>query len=117
MRTSALLIATFAAVGLLASGCGQRSEPAGELAQPYPVTVQGADEQPVTLEAQPQRIVALDAGSAELIDALGAGERLVGIPAGLKLTDKKKAAEVVKQTGQIDVARIVKLKPDLIVVA
>lgn len=116
MRSTCLLIVTLVAAGLLSAGCGQRSEPTGELAQPYPVTVQGAGEQPVTVEGQPQRIVALDPGSAELIDALGAGERLVGIPAGVKLADKRKATEVVKANGQIDVARVAKLKPDLIVV-
>lgn len=116
MRSACLLIAVLATAGLLSAGCGQRSEPTGELAQPYPVTVQSAGEQPVEVEAQPQRVVALDAGSAELIDALGAGERLVGIPAGVKLADKRRAVEVVKANGQIDVTRVAKLKPDLIVV-
>lgn len=118
MRSSVLLlIAAAALVGLLSSGCGQRSEPVGELAQPYPVTVQGADDQPVSVEAQPKRIVALDAGAAELLDALGAGDRLVGAPGGVKLAGGRKAAEVVKANGQVDVARVAKLKPDLIVAA
>lgn len=117
MRSAFLLIATVAAAGLLSAGCGQRSEPTGELEQPYPVTVQGAGGQPVTVEALPERIAALDAGSAELLDALGAGERLVGAPAGVRLADKRRVAEVVKANGQIDVARVAKLKPDLIVAA
>lgn len=117
MRSVSLLIATIVLVGLLSAGCGQRSEPTGELEQPYPVTVQGADDQPVTVDALPERIVALDAGSAELLDALGAGERLVGAPAGVRLADRRKVAEVVKENGQIDVARVAKLKPDLIVAA
>ncbi len=105
------------AFALASAGCGERSEPTGELGQPYPVTVQGAGEQPVTLDAMPERIVALDAGSAELIDAIGAGDRLLGVPAGVELASDAKAAEVVKETGQIDVARIAKLDPDLIVAA
>lgn len=117
MRLALLLIAAATTLGLLSAGCGQRSEPTGELAQPYPVTVQGAGDHPVELEARPERIVALDAGSAELLDALGAGERLVGAPAGVRLADKRKAAQVVKPNGQIDVDRVVKLKPDLLVVA
>jgi iron complex transport system substrate-binding protein len=117
VRSASLLIATIVLVGLLSAGCGQRSEPTGELEQPYPVTVQGADDQPVTVDALPERIVALDAGSAELLDALGAGERLVGAPAGVRLPDRRKVAEVVKANGQIDVARVAKLKPDLIVAA
>lgn len=117
MRSAFLLIAAVAAAGLLSAGCGQRSEPTGELEQPYPVTVQSAGGQPVTIAALPKRIAALDAGSAELLDALGAGERLVGAPAGVRLANKRRVAEVVKANGQIDVARVAKLKPDLIVVA
>src|SRR3990170_8654792 len=54
------------AVAALGAACGERSEPTGELVAPYPVTVQGAGETPTQLAAAPQRIVALDAGSAEL---------------------------------------------------
>lgn len=117
MRPALLLVTVAAALGLLSAGCGQRSEPTGELAQPYPVTVQGAGDHPVALEGLPERIVALDPGSAELLDALGAGERLVGVPAGVRLADKRKAAHVVKPNGQIDVDRVDRLEPDLIVVA
>jgi iron complex transport system substrate-binding protein len=117
VRPALLLIVMATTLGLLSAGCGQRSEPTGELEQPYPVTVQGAGDRQVELESSPQRIVALDAGSAELLDALGAGKRLVGAPAGVRLADKRKAAPVVKQNGQIDVDRVDKLKPDLIVVA
>jgi cobalamin transport system substrate-binding protein len=104
------------AIGISAAGCGQRAEPTGALAQPYPVTVQGAGEEPTSVEAQPQRIVALDPGSAELIDALGVGDRLVGAPAGVRLASGTHPAEVVKPTGRIDVNRVVRLEPDLIVV-
>lgn len=117
MRPALLLIVTATALGLLSAGCGQRSEPTGVLEQPYPVTVQGAGDHPIALEARPERIVALDAGSAELLDALGAGERLVGVPAGVRLADRRKATQVVRPNGQIDVDRIDRLKPDLLVVA
>jgi iron complex transport system substrate-binding protein len=117
VRHAALLIVAATALGLLSAGCGQRSEPTGELEQPYPITVQGAGDNPVALETRPRRIVALDAGSAELLDALGAGKRLVGAPAGVRLAGKRKAAQVVRLNGQIDVDRIAELEPDLIVAA
>jgi iron complex transport system substrate-binding protein len=104
------------AIGLGGAGCGQRDEPIRELLQPYPVTVQGSGEQPTSVESMPQRIVALDPGSAELIDALGVGDRLVGVPGGVKLASGRTPAEVVKPTGRIDVNRVVRLEPDLIVV-
>ena len=96
---------------LSAAACGERSEPLGELEQPYPVTVRGAGDAAATVEARPERIVALDPGSAELLEALGVGSRLVGAPAGVE----SEATEVVKPTGQILVEEVARLKPDLIV--
>ncbi len=116
MRGPALLLPVLAiAIGLAAAGCGERSEPVGQLTQPYPVTVESAGQQPVSLAARPERIVALDPGSAELVDALGAGGRLVGIPAGVRLTSGNRPAQVVRATGRIDVDRVAELDPDLVV--
>lgn len=99
----------------LAAGCSERGEPTAELPPPYPVTAQGAGDAPIELAAPPQRIVALDAGAAELVAALGAGARLVGIPAGVTPGAGVSAQEVVRATGQIDVEAAVALEPDLIV--
>ncbi len=103
-----------------ATACGERLEPTGELAQPYPVTVQGVDGQPAVLRSRPERIVALDPGSAELLIALGARDRLVGIPAGIaKGKGPRKAspdaAEVVSPNLRVRVDEIAKLEPDLLV--
>ncbi|MEX0816823.1 MAG: ABC transporter substrate-binding protein [Gaiellales bacterium] len=66
------------------------------------------------LTAPAERIVVLDPGSADLLVALGAGERLVGVPTGLDepLPD---ASRVVQSTGQVSVDEVVRLDPDLIV--
>ena len=90
-------------VALAGASCGERGEPLGTLAQPYPVTVQGAGDQPTVLEKQAQRIVALDPGSAERTHATG-----VRIP-------QAKPAKVVSRTGTIDVDQTIGLKPDLVV--
>ena len=108
-RTLALALAGGA---LVVAGCGERVEPLGELEQPYPVTVQGAGDQPAVMNERPERIVALDAGSAELVVGLGAGDRLVGAPAEAGVPG---VAEVVRSTGQIDVEGVTELEPDLIV--
>jgi iron complex transport system substrate-binding protein len=102
------------AVAVLAAGCGERDEPLGELPAPYPITVQGAGDDPLELSVAPLRIVALDAGSAELIAALGAGARLVGAPPGVR-SENGDPADVVRPTGQIDVAAVAALEPDLVV--
>ena len=100
------------ATAIASAGCGERSEPIGALPQAYPVTVRGAGDRPATLAARPQRIVALDPGSAELLLALGTGDHLVGVPAAVQNTT---ARQVVSRTGQVDVDAVVGLEPDLIV--
>ena len=114
VRSSRLLALGLLLVALVSAGCGERAEPLGTLQQSYPVTVQGAGDQPTVLQGRAQRIVALDPGSAELLVALGAGDRLVGVPAGVRVRGAK-PERVVRQTGAIDVDEAVGLKPDLIV--
>jgi iron complex transport system substrate-binding protein len=97
--------------GGILSACGGRAEPTGKLPQSYPVTVRGAGDGPLTLRERPRRIVALDAGSAELLRSLGVTSRLVGAPAD----SVAGAAEVVRRTGQIDIAEVAALRPDLLV--
>jgi cobalamin transport system substrate-binding protein len=105
----------FLSAAFLGAGCGERSEPVGSLPQPYPVSVHGAGDRPTVLKTRPERIVALNPGSAELLIALGAGERLVGVPAGLGVRGAEKAQEVVRPAGQLEIDAIIAQKPDLIV--
>jgi iron complex transport system substrate-binding protein len=113
-----LVLTCLAAAGgvLVLSGCGQREEPTGPIAAPFPVTVQGAGDEPTVLDAPPDRVVALAAGSAELVDALGAGGSLVGVPAGVRLSSGNAPTEVVDGNGEIDVDAVVELEPDLVIV-
>jgi iron complex transport system substrate-binding protein len=119
MRTClALLVLLVALAGL--SACGERAEPVGELEQPYPVTVPGAGAEPAILRGKPERIVALDPGSAELVMALGAGDRLVGVPADTPKGNgpskaPASAAEVVSSNLRLRVDEIARLEPDLLV--
>jgi iron complex transport system substrate-binding protein len=108
-------VAALLAAALLGAGCGERSEPVGALPQAYPVSVHGAGDRSTVVKARPERIVALDPGSAEILIAVGAGDRLVGIPAGIARRDAAKAEVVVRPTGLMNVDAVVALDPDLIV--
>ena len=98
----------------LTPGCGERPEPTGALPQTYPVTVRGLGEQPVALQARAERIVALDPGTAEIVAALGAGKRLVGVPgdyAGARADD---AVFVAGTNGQADIGAATETRADLV---
>jgi iron complex transport system substrate-binding protein len=110
-----LVLACALVLAFTSAACGERSEPTGVLPQPYPVTVQGAGDRATTLQSAPKRIVALDPGSAELLVALGAGSRIVGIPAGVRPPRGSKARRLVSKTGEIDVDAAIALDPDLVV--
>jgi iron complex transport system substrate-binding protein len=101
------------AAALLATGCGERSELVGELPPEYPVTVRGGGDEPTALSARPARIVALAPSSAEILERLGVGSRLVGVPAGL--ADAPAGAQpVASLAGQVEVSEVVGLNPDLL---
>jgi ABC-type Fe3+-hydroxamate transport system substrate-binding protein len=117
-RVTGCVVLALLAVG--AAACGERAEPTGEIEQRYPVTVQGAGERPAIAPARPERIVALDPGAVELVIALGARDRLVGIPAGIRRGNGPRqapsaAAQVVSPNGQVQVDEVAALEPDLIV--
>jgi len=111
-----LLLVPLACVALLATGCGERTEPLGELL-PYPVEVRGAGPDTTRLDALPERVVALTPGAAEIIDALGTGERLVGVPASASVPDSARAERVTRPSGLVDVPAVIALRPDLVVAA
>jgi iron complex transport system substrate-binding protein len=106
------LASALVVTAVIAAGCGERAEPLGELRTEYPVAVRGAGDRPTVATKAPERIVALDAGSAELIAALGVGERLVGVPASV---EGATATQVVSLVGRVNVDAVVRLEPDLVV--
>lgn len=80
------LLATALAVALLAlAGCGSQGPTAEEPAGPavsslsFPVTVTDDASRTVTIESRPERIVSLAPANTEILFALGAGDRVVGV--------------------------------------
>jgi iron complex transport system substrate-binding protein len=117
---TARLAVPAALLAALAVGCGERQEPLGAVAQRYPVTEPGAGERPTVLAKRPERIVALDPGSTELLIALGARERLVGVPAGFRRGSSPSQAppsakQVLTEALEVRIGEVARLQPDLIV--
>jgi ABC-type Fe3+-hydroxamate transport system substrate-binding protein len=65
------------ACALLAAACGERGEPLGPAADLYPLTITTAD-RPLTIPAPARRVVVLDGGADAILEAIGAGDRVVG---------------------------------------
>lgn len=113
-RRRVLLVAL---VALLAAGCGEREEPLAAEVPLYPVSATGADGETIVVEARPERVVALAPGAAELVGALGAGDRLAGVPARTNVPGAQGAPIVTRPSGLVETSAVVALEPDLILAA
>ncbi len=111
----AALVLPFVVVALGAAGCGERPEPEGAELSVYPVSVQGADPQPITLAEAPERIAVLSAGAAELLEEIGAGDRIAGLPADVSVPEAAGAVELTRPSGLVDVEALAGLDADLVV--
>lgn len=88
----------------------------------FPRTITHAQGQ-TTIEAKPESIVVLDMAALDTIDAVGAGDRVVGtvtasVPTWLKDADGIDYSKVTSVGGlkEPDMEAIAKLKPDLVIV-
>lgn len=88
----------------------------------FPRTITHAQGQ-TTIEAKPESIVVLDMAALDTIDAIGAGDRVVGtvtksVPTWLKDADGIDYSKVTSVGGlkEPDMEAIAKLKPDLVIV-
>lgn len=96
-----LLLAT----ALMAVNCSQAA-----------VTVRDDDGQLVTLARPAQRVISMAPHVTELLFAAGGGERIVG---AVDYSDYPEAAKAIPRVGsnrEVDIERVLSLKPDLIVV-
>jgi iron complex transport system substrate-binding protein len=80
------------------------------------ITVRDDDGNPVTLQKPALRIIAMAPHVTELLFAAGGGERIVG---AVSYSDYPEAAKKIPHIGdnrQVDMERVIAMKPDLIVV-
>ncbi len=111
----AALALSVVVLAFAAAGCGERPEPEAAELSLYPVSVQGADVGPITLDEPPERIAVLSAGAAELLEEIGAGERLAGLPADVSIPEAAGAVALTRPSGLVDVDALAALDADLVV--
>ena len=80
----------------------------------FPLTVIGTDGMEVTFQAPPQRIVAYDAVTVEMLYAMGEGDRVVGTHDFVQHPPEVEGIPKVGGYFDVNIERIVELGPDLI---
>lgn len=124
MRPTGTRAGLLSALLLVAFACAEEPPPpAGDgspsaPASPFPVTITDDDGVPVTIGAEPQRIVTFAPSATEVVFALGLGDRLVGV-AGPFDDFPPEARDVAEIGGAGDfgvdpnIEQVVALQPDL----
>lgn len=77
-----VIVAGLSVLALLIAGCATRAEEPAPAAGPnaaFPVDVSPPGGEPVTIDAEPDRIVSLSPSSTEVLFAIGAGDQVVAV--------------------------------------
>lgn len=108
------------------SGCSRRPSPAGPKEQPsgsqptapvsegYPVTIEDDLGNTITLEKKPLRIVSMAPSNTEILFALGAGDRVVGVDDYSNFPPEANKVEKIGGFSTPSIEKIVSLRPDLV---
>jgi iron complex transport system substrate-binding protein len=86
----------------------------------YPVTLTDTTGTEVTLGEPPERVVALQPSDAQTLWAIGAQERVVGMPVTQYtdyLDDRDQTTNVKNEDGSVNVEQVVGLNPDVVIAA
>jgi iron complex transport system substrate-binding protein len=111
-----------ALVAVLLAGCGVAATPTpaaspspSPLAEPYPLTLTDDEGTAVTIGARPTKIVSLTPATTEILFAVGAGPRVIGVTDADDYPPAAKQITAVVKLGTVDVEKIVGLGADLVI--
>ncbi|MGG1248804.1 ABC transporter substrate-binding protein [Bacillus spizizenii] len=109
---TALLLAA-----VMVAGCGntadQKDSKAKQKTEAFPVTIDDASNQDVTIKKEPKKIVSLMPSNTEITYALGLGDKVVGVTTNDTYPKEVKKVEKVGDMN-INVEKVISLKPDLV---
>ena len=119
MRQSLILVllVLVACLSLIATGCAtSASSPTGTPTALKPLIATDAHGTPITIPANaPQRIVSLTPGDSEMLAAVGASARVVGVDAFTNYpADMAAKSKISSSDGSPNVEQIIALNPDLV---
>ncbi|OAQ53929.1 hypothetical protein HTG_06570 [Natrinema mahii] len=117
------VLLTVSAIGPAVAGAGTGTGAAAQDSQPqceYPLTMTDATGEDVTIEAEPESVVTLYPGDAQLAYSIGAEDKVVGMPVG-QYTESLEAGDrtdITGDDGATPVAEeIIGLNPDVVLAA
>lgn len=105
---------------LLIAACtpaGSSSQPPASAGPTYPLTLTDAAGRSVTIPSQPRRIVSLAPSNTEIVCALGACDRLVGVTDFDDYPSRVTELPKVVIAAQVDIEKVVAAEPDLVLAA
>lgn len=109
---TALLLAV-----VMLAGCGnpadQKDSKAKQKTEAFPVTIDDASNQDVTIKKEPKKIVSLMPSNTEITYALGLGDKVVGVTTNDTYPKEVKKVEKVGDMN-VNVEKVISLKPDLV---
>ncbi|MEC1488122.1 ABC transporter substrate-binding protein [Bacillus subtilis] len=109
---TALLLAA-----VMLAGCGnpadQKDSKAKQKTEAFPVTIDDASNQDVTIKKEPKKIVSLMPSNTEITYALGLGDKVVGVTTNDTYPKEVKKVEKVGDMN-VNVEKVISLKPDLV---
>lgn len=119
LRLLGVCVAAAAAAAALAGCSAPPAPPAAKPTAPkaaYPVTITDDASRTVTIAKKPERIVSLAPANTEILFALGAGDRVVGVTS---YDDYPKQVESIAKVGDFagpNIEAVAAAKPDLVLV-
>ncbi len=115
---SLLLLAVLAALALSAcTPSGSPNQSPASLAPTFPLTLTDAAGRSVTIPSEPRRIVSLAPSNTEIVCALGACDRLVGVTDFDDYPSQVADIPKVVIAAQVDLEKVVAAEPDLVLAA
>ncbi len=97
-------------------GGGEATETPGASGE-FPVTLERADGQELTLDAAPQRIAALSAGHVESLFAIGAGDQVIAVEQNTDYPPEAAAIEIKLSAFEPSAEAIANVDPDLVILS
>ncbi|NLM44033.1 MAG: cobalamin-binding protein [Clostridiales bacterium] len=114
LRKYALLIITIMLVVVISTSCGKKEDENTSLQKEEYIEITDLKGRKIILDKKPERIISLSPTNTEIVFALGAGDKLVGITSYCDYPEETKYIEKIGDFENPNIELIKKMNPDLV---